>query len=188
MSGGIRKFPGVVHESGVVRKTRRSEGRFGRGRDERTTTPGGRGSDPYRFLSFSALNPGDIKKREDAFGSVSECLIRGSFRTATARASSIEWAKRCRRNGSVTASVATALKVIVRSAPLPNTPSFPCNRWLNFRERAALEQGACLGIPGITAHRAVHVAGSVKGRTVLIQGGAGAVGACAVQLAHLAWA
>jgi NADPH2:quinone reductase len=46
-----------------------------------------------------------------------------------------------------------------------------------------LEQGACLGIPGITAHRAVHVAGSVEGGTVLVQGGAGAVGACAVQLA-----
>ena len=36
-----------------------------------------------------------------------------------------------------------------------------------------LEQGACLGIPGITAHR-VHVAGSVEGRTVIVQGGAGA--------------
>jgi NADPH2:quinone reductase len=51
-----------------------------------------------------------------------------------------------------------------------------------------LEQGACLGIPGITAHRAVHVAGPVEGRTVLVQGGAGAVGACAVQLAHRAGA
>ena len=53
---------------------------------------------------------------------------------------------------------------------------------------APLEQGACLGIPGITAHHAVHVAGSVEGRTVLVQGGAGAVGACAVQLAHQAGA
>jgi NADPH:quinone reductase len=51
-----------------------------------------------------------------------------------------------------------------------------------------LEQGACLVIPGITAHRAVHVAGSVNGKTVLVQGGAGAVGACAVQLAHQAGA
>src|SRR5499425_2276677 len=51
-----------------------------------------------------------------------------------------------------------------------------------------LEQGACLGIPGITAHRAVHVAGSVEERTFLVQGGAGAVGACAVQLAHRAGA
>jgi NADPH:quinone reductase len=54
--------------------------------------------------------------------------------------------------------------------------------------RKHLEQGACLGIPGITAHRAVHVAGSVAGRTVLVQGGAGAVGSCAVQLAHRAGA
>ena len=51
-------------------------------------------------------------------------------------------------------------------------------------EGVPLEQGACLGIPGITAHRAVHVAGPVGGRTVLVQGGAGAVGSCAVQFAH----
>lgn len=44
------------------------------------------------------------------------------------------------------------------------------------------------GIPGITAHQAVHVAGTVEGRTVLVQGGSGAVGACAVQLAHQAGA
>jgi NADPH2:quinone reductase len=50
------------------------------------------------------------------------------------------------------------------------------------------EQGACLGIPGITAHRCVHVAGSVAGRVVLVQGGAGAVGVCAVQLASRAGA
>ena len=36
----------------------------------------------------------------------------------------------------------------------------------------SFDQGACLGIPGITAHRAVHVAGPVEGRTVLVQGGA----------------
>src|SRR5437870_6396798 len=42
--------------------------------------------------------------------------------------------------------------------------------------------------PGITAHRAVHVTGPIEGRTVLVQGGAGAVGACAVQLAHRAGA
>src|SRR5947207_15713964 len=53
-------------------------------------------------------------------------------------------------------------------------------------DHVPLEQGACFGIPGITAHRAVHVTGPIEGRTVLVQGGAGAVGACAVQLAHLA--
>ncbi len=55
-----------------------------------------------------------------------------------------------------------------------------CQRRWNF------EQGACLGIPGITAHRAVHIAGPVDGRIVLVQGGAGAVGLCAVALAKQA--
>ena len=51
-----------------------------------------------------------------------------------------------------------------------------------------MEQGACLGIPGITAHRAVHAAGPVSGRTVLVQGAAGSVGLCAAQLARHAGA
>jgi NADPH2:quinone reductase len=51
-----------------------------------------------------------------------------------------------------------------------------------------MDQGACLGIPGITAHRAVHVAGSIMGRSVLVQGAAGSVGLCAVQLARQAGA
>jgi hypothetical protein len=52
----------------------------------------------------------------------------------------------------------------------------------------SMEQGACLGIPGITAHRGVHVGGDVRGRTVLIQGAAGSVGLCAVALARHAGA
>jgi NADPH:quinone reductase len=55
-------------------------------------------------------------------------------------------------------------------------------------ETVPVEQGACLGIPGITAHQAVHVAGPVEAHTMLVQRGAGAVGACAVQLAHRAGA
>ncbi len=62
--------------------------------------------------------------------------------------------------------------------------AIPLKQVVELPKNVPLEQGACLGIPGITAHRAVHVAGSVEGRTVLVQGGAGSVGACAVQLAH----
>ena len=47
-------------------------------------------------------------------------------------------------------------------APLPDHVSF--------------EQGACLGIPGLTGHRAVFVGGAVTGKTILVQGAAGAVG------------
>lgn len=43
--------------------------------------------------------------------------------------------------------------------------------------------GACLGIPGMTAHRCVFADGPVSGQTVLVTGGAGSVGFYAVQLA-----
>ncbi|ANS70206.1 oxidoreductase [Streptomyces lincolnensis] len=46
------------------------------------------------------------------------------------------------------------------------------------------ELGAALGIPGITAHRAVFGDGSVDGRTVLVQGVLGGVGSMAAQLAR----
>ena len=46
------------------------------------------------------------------------------------------------------------------------------------------EVGACLGIPGITAHRAVFADGPVTGQTVLVQGVLGGVGAMAAQLAR----
>jgi len=49
-------------------------------------------------------------------------------------------------------------------------------------------EGATLGIPGMTAHYCVFVAGSVQGRTLLITGAAGAVGHYAVQLAKWAGA
>ena len=44
-------------------------------------------------------------------------------------------------------------------------------------------EGASLGIPAITAHRAVTLGGSIAGQTVLVAGGAGAVGYYATQLA-----
>lgn len=47
------------------------------------------------------------------------------------------------------------------------------------------EAGACLGIPALTALHAVRTAGGVEGKTVLVQGGAGAVGHYAVQMARL---
>ncbi|UCE31064.1 MAG: NADPH:quinone reductase [Burkholderiales bacterium] len=45
--------------------------------------------------------------------------------------------------------------------------------------------GACLGIPALTALHAVSIDGGVNGRTVLVAGGAGAVGHYAIQFARL---
>ena len=50
-------------------------------------------------------------------------------------------------------------------------------------EQATFEQGACLGVPAMTAHRAVMCGGSVKGKTVLVTGGAGSVGHSAIEIA-----
>ncbi len=49
-------------------------------------------------------------------------------------------------------------------------------------------EGATLGIPSMTAHYCVFVAGSVQGRSLLVTGAAGAVGHYAVQLAKWAGA
>ena len=49
-------------------------------------------------------------------------------------------------------------------------------------------EGACLGIPAVTAHRCLFADGPIAGQTVLVTGGAGAVGHYAVQLAKWAGA
>jgi NADPH2:quinone reductase len=55
-------------------------------------------------------------------------------------------------------------------------------------DETSFEAGACLGVPAITAHRALFWNGPIAGKTVLITGGAGAVGLMAIQLAKWAGA
>ena len=50
------------------------------------------------------------------------------------------------------------------------------------------EQGACLGIPVMTAHRCLFADGPIAGKTVLVTGGAGVVAHYAIQLAKWAGA
>jgi len=50
-------------------------------------------------------------------------------------------------------------------------------------EGASLELGASLGVPALTAHRCLFADGGLTGRTVLVAGGAGAVGHFAIELA-----
>jgi NADPH2:quinone reductase len=53
---------------------------------------------------------------------------------------------------------------------------------------ASAELGASLGVPAMTAHRCLFADGPVAGRTVLVAGGAGAVGHFAIELAKHAGA
>ena len=59
-------------------------------------------------------------------------------------------------------------------------PSVLANR---LPDNVSFAEGACLGIPALTAYFAVD--GTVTGETLLVQGGAGAVGHYAVQIAKL---
>lgn len=55
-------------------------------------------------------------------------------------------------------------------------------------DEVSFAEGATLGIPCMTAHRSLFLAGPIQGRIVLVTGGAGAVGHYAVQLAKWAGA
>jgi len=63
--------------------------------------------------------------------------------------------------------------------------SLPAHRAICIPDDISFVEGASVGIPAFTAYFAVLSAGPVTGRTVLIHGGAGAVGRMAVEMA--AW-
>ena len=138
------------------------------------------------LIAASGINPGEVTKRQDSFGVGMPYprVIPGSDGAGTidkvgegvpaSRVGERVW---CFGAQSYRPFGTAAEYVVVTSeqaVPLSATVAF--------------EQGACLGIPGITAYRAVYIAGPVDRRTVLVQGGAGAVGLCAVGLAKHAGA
>jgi NADPH:quinone reductase len=137
-------------------------------------------------IAASGINPGDIKKRQDSFGlgmaypRVIPHSDGAGHVDKVGEGVPPDWlgkavwcygAQSYRPFGTAAEFTVVPLDHV---APLP--------------ENVSPEQGACLGIPGITAHRAVHVGGEVAGRTVVVQGAGGAVGMCAVQLARYAGA
>ena len=69
----------------------------------------------------------------------------------------------------------------------------PSDRVIHLPEQASFDLGASLGVPAITAHRALTASehgpnrlgpGTLDGTVVLVAGGAGAVGNAAIQLAR----
>jgi NADPH:quinone reductase len=75
--------------------------------------------------------------------------------------------------------------------------NLPAGRVVRLPTETSFDIGASLGVPAMTAHRALTVSedgperlypGALAGKVVLIAGGAGAVGHAAIQLAHWAGA
>jgi NADPH2:quinone reductase len=137
-------------------------------------------------IAASGINPGDTKKRQDSFGIgmpyprvIPHSDGAGQVDQIGEGVSS-EWIGR-----SVWCYGAQSYRPFGTAAEFTVVP---VDHVAPLPENVSMDQGACLGIPGITAHRAVHVAGAVNGRTVLVQGAAGSVGLCAVRLARQAGA
>jgi NADPH2:quinone reductase len=133
-------------------------------------------------IAASGVNPGDIKKRQDSFGlgmpypRVIPHSDGSGQVDQVGEGVSPEWFGRrvwCYGAQSYRPFGTAAEFAVV---PLDHVAPLP--------EKLSPEEGACLGIPGITAHRAVFVAGAVTGQRVLVQGAGGAVGICAVALAR----
>lgn len=61
--------------------------------------------------------------------------------------------------------------------------SLPSDQAVRLPDHVSFEEGAVLGIPGLTACHAVLGGGPVDGRKVLVSGGAGTVGRLAIQVA-----
>jgi len=133
-------------------------------------------------MALSGVNPGDIKKRQGWLGAamafprivphsdgagVIDAVGAG---VGPARAGQRVWvygAQSYRPFGTA------ARFTVVPSAMAVDLP-----------DGIGDETGACLGIPGITAHRAVFADGPVAGRTVLVHGVRGSVSSLAAQLAR----
>lgn len=136
-------------------------------------------------LYASGINPVDIKRRSGNYkGQGYTCIIPHDDGAGIIEAVGEEvdstrikervWVYNGRHNrafGTAAEYIAIPSKYAVR---LPDNTSFT--------------EGACLGVPAMTAHRCLFQDGSLDGKTVLIQGGSGMVGQYAIQLAKWAGA
>ena len=137
-------------------------------------------------VASSGINPGEVKKRHDTFGvGMPYPRVIPHSDGAGVIGEVGEKVSRSRIGERVWCFGAQSYRPFGTAAEYVVVPA---DQAVSLPAGVSFEQGTCLGIPGITAHRAVHVAGPVRGRTVLVQGGAGAVGQCAVALAQHAGA
>lgn len=66
--------------------------------------------------------------------------------------------------------------------------TLPSVQAVRLPDKTSFEEGACLGVPCMTAHRCLFADGPVQDHTVLVTGGAGGVGVYAIGLAKWAGA
>jgi NADPH2:quinone reductase len=132
-------------------------------------------------LRASGVNPGDLKKRADWMG-----LGIGYPRVIphSDGAGAIEEVG----EGVPSSRVGERVWVWGSQSGRPSGTAaeyvaLPGGQAVALPDGVGFEAGACLGIPARTAHRCVFADGAVEGSSVLVAGGAGAVGGFAVSFA-----
>ena len=137
-------------------------------------------------IHYSGVNPGEVKKRADTFG------IGMPYEKIIPHSDGSGYVSKV---GSNVDKKWIGKKVLCFGAQsyrqFGTAAEFCCvpiNNIVEVAENVDLKQAAQMGIPGITAHRSIHVGtGKVRqdrtNQKVLIQGGSGAVGQCAIAMA-----
>lgn len=137
-------------------------------------------------MHTSGINPSDVKKRAGSFpdllddglvipnsdgAGIIEAVGEGVDKSRVGERVWVFQAQYARRFGTAAEYVAISSNCAPR-----------------LSKKAGFDVGACLGIPVMTAHRAVFADGDVENQTILVTGGAGRVGHYAVQWASRAGA
>jgi len=133
-------------------------------------------------LTFSGINPGDIKKRAGWLGSAMAFARIVPHSDGAGVIDAVGPGVDAARTGSRVwvygAQSYRPFGTAARSTVVPSALA------VDLPDDVGDETGACLGIPGITAHRAVFADGPVAGQAVLVHGVRGSVGSLAAQLAR----
>lgn len=131
-------------------------------------------------IHASGVNPSDVKKRAGIRGEFTEDFIiphsdgAGIVDSVGTGVDSSWIGKRVWvYNGQFQRASGTSAEYI----------TLPVIQVVPLAESVSFAEGACLGIPAMTAHRCVFADGDVSRQTILVTGGAGAVGNYAIQLA-----
>jgi NADPH:quinone reductase-like Zn-dependent oxidoreductase len=134
-------------------------------------------------MKTSGVNPSDVKKRG---GSIPTLLDAGLVIPHSDGAGVIEAV------GEGVDATRVGQRVWVYQAQyarqLGNAADYVAldeNRAVFLPDTCSFAEGACLGIPAMTAHRGVFADGPVKDKLILITGGAGRVGFYAIQWAKI---
>src|SRR3954466_15034047 len=133
-------------------------------------------------VALSGVNPGDAKKRGDwlGYGMPFPRIVPHSDGSGVIDAVG-EGVDRSRVGQRVWVYGAQSYRPFGTAAQLTVVPA---EQAVQLPSEVSDEIGACLGIPGVTAHRAVFGDGPVTDKTILVQGVLGAVGTLAAQLAR----